>query len=563
MSEGTRPDSTTDHLVGTKVNQFVVRRQLAVGGMGAVYLLEHENEKLSLKRVLKVLLPEYARNPAIRGRFEREAEAAAKLKHENILAIENYGTLPDGQLFMLVPFLEGEPLDRYLASKGGRLPLHRALHIILQLCDALDHAHAAGVVHRDIKPGNVFVSPTARDPNFIKLLDFGIAKILGSHDGPSNTRTGMAIGTPSYMACEQYSRANEATHLADVFSLAVMAFEMVTGRLPWGYQDPAVLYFMQRSEIPACPSEMPPEWFETIRAALSFDPAQRPASVRALAIALATATPAIPPFVPSGLEMLERIQPRFLDLGATDETLRSPNGRPSLPRYPVGQTGGPAVQPATPPTADERSLATSNERPVGQVVASRPTTLSSSSGVAEASVARPASWWKMVLAAVVVGGVIGAVAFRMSAGRESVEQPTGESAPATSPQTAHAPSASVPVPPTGIKAAAPTASGPTTEQLKPAASTAPAEVVHQAAAVSPPQTPPNPSTSATQPSAHEVPKRTRPSTPRRTAGEPTTPRGDTPRTLPGEPTTKAPEPHAGSSQERRHPFDPNAPAGDD
>jgi serine/threonine protein kinase len=313
-----------DSMIGRMVYDYQIVKKLAEGGMGAVYLAQH-SQLVETRKVIKVLLPEYTRNPIIRQRFEREAKAISKLKHDNILGIDGFGTLDDGQLFLMIPFLEGQSLDAYLRSRGGRLSEHRALHIIVQLCDALDHAHANGIVHRDLKPGNVFVVPTKRNPYDIRLLDFGIAKLLGDDDIGPDTKSGIAVGTPSYMAVEQYEHADTATHLADVYSLAIMIWEIVTGRLPWSHHDHAVLYFQQRTMVPTRPplEVMSVAWADILLTALSVEPSARPQSVRELAVALASALPAIGR-VPSGAEILADLAPHFVEKASpTDETVRN------------------------------------------------------------------------------------------------------------------------------------------------------------------------------------------------------------------------------------------------
>jgi serine/threonine-protein kinase len=356
---------TPDPLIGATVAQFFrITRRLAVGGMGTVYLAEHIHDS-HLRKVVKTILPEYTRIPEIQRRFQREAATAARLHHRNILAVDNFGTLENGQLFLMAPFLDGEPLDEFVAARGGRLSEHRALHFLIQLAKALDHAHASGVVHRDLKPSNVFVVRT--DEGYeIRLLDFGIAKRSG--DEEIKTSTGTTLGTPYYMPVEQYRDAGEVTHLADVFSFAVLAWELVTGELPWGKQDPRVMYFQQMTMIPARPPPevMSPEWVDIMLPGLRAEPSRRPPSIRAFIIALASALPARDG-MPSGAEMLADLAPQWAKTALPmDLTLKNrsnvnrmsmllwsvetpvPHGLPPLGVVTVGP------QPvAAPPAADE------------------------------------------------------------------------------------------------------------------------------------------------------------------------------------------------------------------
>jgi serine/threonine-protein kinase len=356
-----------DPMIGQTIHEFQIEKKLAEGGMGAVYLARHRLMTNTAK-VIKVLLPKFAQMPLLRQRFHREAKAASKLQHENILGIDNFGTLEDGQLFIMVPYLEGQPLDAYLHARGGRLAPHRALHLIVQLCDALMCAHGAGIIHRDLKPGNVFVVPTSSNPYKLKLLDFGIAKVGGS-DGSPGTQSGSALGTPGYMAVEHYEYADEATHLADIYSLAVMTWEMVTGRLPWQHQDISALYRLQRTSQPERPPVdiMPERWADTLLAAMSIEPLFRPQSARALALALASGLPAIGQ-VPSGAEIVASLAPHFIRQGdPCDETVRNcaevERMVPLLwpPRETAPSDGAPkppAAPIATPPVAAAPALAT-------------------------------------------------------------------------------------------------------------------------------------------------------------------------------------------------------------
>lgn len=318
--------SHPDPMIGARIYDYVIRSKLAAGGMGAVYFATHARLP-NIKKVVKILLPEYSQHPVIRQRFEREAEAASRLAHEHVVEIDGFGALPDGQLFLIMPFLDGKPLDAYI-REHGRFTEHRTLHIVLQLCGALQHLHDAGMVHRDLKPGNVFIIPgKKKNPYFVKLIDLGIAKV-DSDDGNVLTRTGIAMGTPAYMAPELFEDAGTATPLSDLYAVALIAWEMLTGCLPWGMHTAPVLYRKRLEERPYTPNdhELPLHWLVPLRAALSARPEDRPPSARALAVALASATPAIPPHVPSGAELLAELVPDFVrHVPPSEETVRSPS----------------------------------------------------------------------------------------------------------------------------------------------------------------------------------------------------------------------------------------------
>jgi serine/threonine-protein kinase len=311
----------SDPMIGARINGFVIQRKLARGGMGVVYVAEHVRLP-HIHKVIKVLLPEYAQDPQLRERFEREAEVTSRLKHDHILEIDDFGALADGQLWLMTPFLAGDPLDEFLRRRG-RLAEHRALLILLQLCSALEHAHRAGIVHCDLKPANVFVCPTDKQPFAIKLLDFGIAKTLEPAGGGPGTRSGAPAGTPPYMALEQYEHPDEVTPHADLYAAAILACEMVTGRLPWGRHERALQYRKQRTERPVLDG-LSSGWREVVEAALAAEPRDRPVSARAFAVALASETPAIPPYVPSGAEMLRTVAPELgLHARPDDDTMRN------------------------------------------------------------------------------------------------------------------------------------------------------------------------------------------------------------------------------------------------
>ena len=287
-------------MIGTRIGSYEIKKQLGQGGMGAVYLAEHA--RIASRKVVKVLLPEYSQNEQIVRRFENEAHAAARLDHRNIIKIDDFGRLDNGQWYILMPFLEGSPLDAFLESHG-KLSIHDALHILVQIASALDEAHRQGIVHRDLKPGNVFLTRVGDNERFAMLLDFGIAKVRGLVDGPE-TQTGAVFGTPAYMAAEQFEDASRADARSDIFALGVIAYQMVTGELPFGSAAGAVLYNRQITSRPEAPAGVPMEWAQILSKALSLRPEHRPVSARAFAIALASATPEDPPFEPSGAEIL-------------------------------------------------------------------------------------------------------------------------------------------------------------------------------------------------------------------------------------------------------------------
>lgn len=205
-----------------RIADFEILRVLGRGGMGIVYLATEK--PLGRLVALKVLHPQFASDPDIRARFSREAASIAKLSHDAIIKVHRYGA--DGHTFFLaLEYVEGLPLDQILNQEY--LTTRRVVEVVKTVADALWHAHQAGIVHRDIKPGNVFV----RKDGKVVLGDFGIARHLDP-TSPALTQAGIIIGTPAYMSPEQV-RGELVSPASDVYSLGIMAFEMVTGRVPF------------------------------------------------------------------------------------------------------------------------------------------------------------------------------------------------------------------------------------------------------------------------------------------------------------------------------------------
>jgi eukaryotic-like serine/threonine-protein kinase len=379
-------------VIGTKIGFYEITRQLGQGGMGAVYLAEHS--RIGNRKVVKVLLPEYSQNEQVVRRFENEAKAAARLNHRNIIKIDDFGLLPNGQWYILMPHLEGSSLDAFLESHG-KLSIHQTLHILVQVCSALEAAHGAGIIHRDLKPANVFLTQDGDNPRHAMLLDFGIAKVRGVGDGPE-TQTGAVFGTPVYMAAEQFEDASRADAKSDLFALGVMAYQMVSGTLPFGSAPGAILYNKQITTRPPRPTGIPFEWAEIILRTLAVRPVDRPASARAFAVALAAVTPGDPPFEPSGVEILASVARELITEAPSDaETVKNnasedrgapvlwAPGRSSSGRASSAAGLGAAAPPASPPPAFAQpgAMKLPHELPGGAPpFPAAPTTLSAMSG---------------------------------------------------------------------------------------------------------------------------------------------------------------------------------------
>jgi serine/threonine protein kinase len=204
--------------------QLEILELLGRGGMGAVY----KARQRGLDRIvaLKILPPEVGRDPTFAERFEREARALAKLNHPHVVTVHDVDKTPDGLYFIVMEYVDGENLRQ--AIKAGSLAPQDALAIVSQICDALQYAHDKGVVHRDIKPENILLDRAGQ----VKIADFGLAKLLGQDADSSLTHTHQVMGTLRYMAPEQMEGTHHVDHRADIYSLGVLFYELLTGELP-------------------------------------------------------------------------------------------------------------------------------------------------------------------------------------------------------------------------------------------------------------------------------------------------------------------------------------------
>jgi eukaryotic-like serine/threonine-protein kinase len=235
--------------------RYRVLKKLGEGGMGTVYLAEHVT--IEKKVALKVLLHEYARKQDLKDRFLQEAKAAAKIGHENIVDITDFGDTPDGSVFFCMEFLEGLDLSQ-LIRKQGPIPWSRSKPILLQICRALGAAHSKGIIHRDMKPENIYLIEREGRSDFVKVLDFGIAKMSMEGSGESRlTRTGMIFGTPEYMSPEQ-AQGNKPDHRVDVYAVGVIMYEMLTGHVPFKADTFMGILTKHIFEQPVSPSQANP-----------------------------------------------------------------------------------------------------------------------------------------------------------------------------------------------------------------------------------------------------------------------------------------------------------------
>jgi tRNA A-37 threonylcarbamoyl transferase component Bud32 len=214
---------------GMVVGEFRIERKVAQGGMASVYSAVHP--LIGKQAAIKVIHPAFCTDASMVARFLQEARSVNQIRHMNIVDVFSFGTLPDGRVYSVMEWLEGETLRERLDKR--KLELAEISDILDQIADALEASHRADVIHRDLKPENVFLVPARRGLDLAKLLDFGIAKLIPKGDDTTpTTRADLVLGTPQYMSPEQ-ARGKRVDHQSDVYSLGVMAFEMVLGRLPF------------------------------------------------------------------------------------------------------------------------------------------------------------------------------------------------------------------------------------------------------------------------------------------------------------------------------------------
>jgi serine/threonine protein kinase len=215
--------------VSQSVSHYQILERLGGGGMGLV----HKAQELRLKRpvALEFLPPELTRDPDTKERFMQEAQAASALDHPHICTIHEIDETPDGQLFIVMAYYEGETLKKQI--QRGPLKLDEALDIAIQVAQGLQEAHAAGIVHRDIKPANIMLTKGG----LAKIVDFGLVKLLGQS---GITRTGTTLGTQPYMSPEQ-TRGEPVDHRTDIWSLGVVLYEMASGQLPFKGDHPLAI----------------------------------------------------------------------------------------------------------------------------------------------------------------------------------------------------------------------------------------------------------------------------------------------------------------------------------
>ncbi|WP_437283051.1 serine/threonine-protein kinase [Sorangium sp. So ce375] len=295
------PDETTIAPGDVLLGKYRVESVLGRGAMGLVVAARHL--ALDERVAIKVLLPKYVRDPEILQRFLREGRAAVRIRSQHVVRVADVGTLESGAPYMVMDHLEGRDLAAVLAE-SGRLPVPVAVELVLQVCEALAEAHAQGIVHRDVKPSNLFVTRNADGSPCVKVLDFGISKMTHAEDH-ALTRVGGVLGSPLYMSPEQLRSASDVDGRADIYSLGVVLFELLTRRTPFFAQELAQLVYLVTQGEPQRPRALRPDLPEpleqVILAAIARDRDRRFPTVAELALAL---VPFAPPHTRAAAERL-------------------------------------------------------------------------------------------------------------------------------------------------------------------------------------------------------------------------------------------------------------------
>ncbi len=289
QAQGTQDESKSasppDPFVGQHIEKYKIVRKLGEGGMGVVYEAQHVH--IGKRVALKVLRDDFSRKEDVVERFRQEARSASIIGHENIIDITDFGQTPDGRVFFVMEYLEGDDLATVL-EKQRTVGYERALRILKQACRGLQAAHDKGIIHRDLKPENLYLVHCGKPNETVKVLDFGIAKMtLLGDEGRKLTKTGMVFGTPEYMSPEQAAGRTVDARI-DIYAMGIIMYEMFTGHVPFtGETFMAVLSQHMFSPVPTLQSKNPgisiPQGMEqVILKALAKDPADRFQSMAAI-----------------------------------------------------------------------------------------------------------------------------------------------------------------------------------------------------------------------------------------------------------------------------------------
>jgi serine/threonine-protein kinase len=384
-------ESPLDAVVGTVLEgTYRITRLIGEGGMGAVY--EAMQLRLNKRVAIKLMARELASNQEALARFRREAEITSHLGHPHLVTVMDFGQAKSGEPYLVMEYLDGEDLDHRL-RRVGRMSIEAAVHVIRQVASALNAAHDQGVVHRDLKPGNIFLSQIPGEPDFVKVLDFGISKMKAART--QLTKASAVIGTPNYMSPEQASgMVDEIDHHADQWAMGCIAWEMLLGRGPFVADDAGALFYqiLNLNPQPLTPRVpgLPPEVEPVLRRALNKQPAARFPSMRDFSRAFesaafgrpsdATPAPVLVSLAPASNATIGYSATRFQGAPARPAVARPPQAAPRL-EAPARDPVAHVVRSARKPEADTlqpiddpvRGVALWNRvKPIYAVIAAKP-----------------------------------------------------------------------------------------------------------------------------------------------------------------------------------------------
>jgi hypothetical protein len=366
-----KPQDSDDPMVGQVIGgRYRITGVLGEGGMGIVYVGEQPMGTTIRKVAIKTLHPHLSKDPSVLARFHRECGTVAQLEHPNTIKFFDFGATDDGTLYIVMEFVSGRALNDVI-MKEGRLAPARVIHIMRQVCGALDEAHQQGIIHRDLKPDNLILTNRAGETDVVKVLDFGIAGRTESTDAQKEqklTQQGMVLGTPPYMSPEQFT-GTALDARSDIYSLAVVAYEMLSGKLPFEADTPwqwATQHMTAQPtplEVAAADASLPDGVRAAIMRALSKDREKRQATARdffaelsgggrmtieqaAEAGRAATAAMEMPPnFGPAGV-VATAAMPQQPAMGP--QGFAAPAVQPGMPQQPPGAYAPTPALPAVP-----------------------------------------------------------------------------------------------------------------------------------------------------------------------------------------------------------------------